>query len=176
MPVIGFVAGTMKQAARFLENVRKGLAEYGYIEDQNYRLDIRESNFQVEREPIFYRQFVDQKVTLIITATTLGVQNARAATQSIPIVFTIGSDPVENGFVASLNKPGGNITGIYNLGLALSGKRLSRYGSLDTFGLVRTGRWKSAESADRYNHTIASPEARRSDLLPVKKRKTNSAF
>jgi putative ABC transport system substrate-binding protein len=124
MPVIGFIAGTMKQAARFIENVRKGLAEYGYIEGQNYRFDIRESNFQVERAPIFYRQFVDQKVTLIITATTLGVQLAKAATQSIPIVFTIGSDPVENGFVASLNKPGGNITGIYNLGLMLSGKRL----------------------------------------------------
>jgi putative ABC transport system substrate-binding protein len=124
MPVIGFVAGTMKQAARFLENVRKGLGEYGYIEGQNYRFDIRESNFQVERAPIFFRQFVDQKVTLIITATTLGVQLAKAATQSIPIVFTIGSDPVENGFVASLNKPGGNITGIYNLGLMLSGKRL----------------------------------------------------
>ena len=114
----------MKQAARFLENVRKGLGEYGYIEGQNYRFDIRESNFQVERAPIFFRQFVDQKVTLIITATTLGVQLAKAATQSIPIVFTIGSDPVENGFVASLNKPGGNITGIYNLGLMLSGKRL----------------------------------------------------
>jgi putative ABC transport system substrate-binding protein len=124
MPVIGFVAGTVKHAAGFLENVRKGLAEYGYIEGQNYRFDIRETNFQVERAPIFYRQFVDQKVTLIITATTLGVQNARAATQSIPIVFTIASDPVENGFVASLNKPGGNITGIYNLGTMLSGKRL----------------------------------------------------
>src|SRR5467141_1528126 len=130
MPVIGFVAGTMKQAARFLDNVRKGLADYGYIEGQNYRFDIRETNFQVERAPIMYRQFVDQKVALIITATTLGVQNARAATQSIPIVFTIGSDPVENGFVASLNKPGGNITGIYNLGLMLSGKRTRRAGTV----------------------------------------------
>lgn len=53
------------------------------------------------------------------------------------------------------------------------GTWMTRYGSLDTFGLVRTGRWKSAESADRYNHTIASPEARRADLMPVKKGKSN---
>jgi integrase len=53
------------------------------------------------------------------------------------------------------------------------GTWMTRYGSLDTYGLVRTGRWKSAESADRYNHTIASPEARRADLMPVKKGKSN---
>src|SRR5260370_16909251 len=100
MPVIGFVAGTMKQAARFLENVRKGLAEYGYIEDQNYRVDIRESNFQVDRAPIFYRQFVDQKVTLIITSTTLGVQNPKAATLPIPNIFTIQSHPFQHHLAA----------------------------------------------------------------------------
>jgi putative ABC transport system substrate-binding protein len=124
MPVIGFVTTTMKHAARFLENVRKGLAEYGYIDGQNYRFEIPETNFQSGRAPIFYQQFVDQKVTLIITSTTIGVERLKAVTQSIPIVFTIGTDPVENGFVASLNKPGGNITGIYNLGVMLSGKRL----------------------------------------------------
>jgi putative ABC transport system substrate-binding protein len=62
MPVIGFIAGTMKHAARFLENVRKGLGDYGFIEGQNYRFDIRETNFQSELGPIFYRQLVDQKV------------------------------------------------------------------------------------------------------------------
>jgi putative tryptophan/tyrosine transport system substrate-binding protein len=124
MPVIGFVAFTVQSSARFLENVRKGLAEYGYVEGQNYRFEIKETNFQSERSPILYRQLVEQKVTLIITAATVGVQNAKAATQSIPIVFTIGSDPVENGFVASLNKPGGNITGMYNLGLTMTGKRV----------------------------------------------------
>jgi ABC-type uncharacterized transport system substrate-binding protein len=124
LPVIGFVATTMKHVRTFLDNVRRGLAEYNYIEGQNYRFDVRENNFKSELSPIFYREFVDRKVTLILTASTLGVQNAKAATQSIPIVFTIGSDPVENGFVASLNKPGGNITGTYNLGVMLSGKRL----------------------------------------------------
>ena len=124
MPVIGFVSTTMKHAERFLDNVRKGLAEHGFIDGENYKFEIQETNFQNERLPILYRQLVEQKVTLIIAVSTLGLQNAKAATQSIPIVFAIGSDPVENGFVASLNKPGGSITGIYNLGVLLSGKRL----------------------------------------------------
>jgi putative ABC transport system substrate-binding protein len=95
MPVIGYITGTMKQAERYLENIRKGLAEYGYIEGQNYRFEIQETNFQVERVPIIIRKFVDQKVTLIITESTGGTQAAKAATQSIPIVFLIGSDPVK---------------------------------------------------------------------------------
>jgi putative tryptophan/tyrosine transport system substrate-binding protein len=63
-------------------------------------------------------------VPLIIASTTASLAAAKATTQSIPIVFTIGSDPVENGFVASLNKPGGNVTGVFTLNLALAGKRL----------------------------------------------------
>ena len=124
MPVIGFVSTTVKHAERFLDNVRKGLAEHGFIDGQNYRFEILETNFQNDRLPILYRQLVEQKVTLIIAVSTLGLQTAKAATQSIPVVFSIGSDPVENGFVASLNKPGGNMTGIYTLGVMLSGKRL----------------------------------------------------
>ncbi len=124
MPAIGFVTTTMKHSARFLDNVRKGLAEYGYVEGQNYRFEILETDFQNDRMPTLYRQLVEQKVTLIIVVSTMGLQNAKAVTQSIPVVFSIGSDPVENGFVASLNKPGGNMTGIYSLGIMLSGKRL----------------------------------------------------
>jgi putative tryptophan/tyrosine transport system substrate-binding protein len=124
MPVIGFVTTTVKHAERFLDNVRKGLAEYGYLDGQHYRFDIRETNFNNDLGPSFYRDFVDQKVTLIIAAATLSVQRAKAATQSIPIISTIAADPVEIGLVASLNKPGGNVTGIFNLGAKLAGKRL----------------------------------------------------
>jgi putative ABC transport system substrate-binding protein len=126
MPVIGYVAFTAQSAAtsKFLEDIRKGLAEYGYVEGQNYRFEILETNFQAELRPILYRKLVDQKVTLIIAVSTAGVETAKAATPSIPIVFSIATDPVENGFVASLNKPGGNITGVFNLGVTLSGKRL----------------------------------------------------
>jgi putative ABC transport system substrate-binding protein len=124
MPVIGYATGSVKLSYRFLTNVRKGLAELGYIEGQNFRFEFRDSNFQTDLIPIMLRELADQKVTLIITTTTTGVALAKAATQTIPIVFNIGTDPVENGFVASLNKPGGNITGMFNLGLTLAGKRV----------------------------------------------------
>src|SRR5262249_14376695 len=104
MPLIGFAAGaTVKLNERFLADVRKGLAEY--VEGQNFRFEFRQANLQNDLLPILFRELVDQKVSVIITFTTVGLQSGKAATQSIPIVFTIGADPVENGFVASLNKP-----------------------------------------------------------------------
>jgi putative ABC transport system substrate-binding protein len=124
MPVIGFASGSVKDAERFLANVRRGLAELGYVEGQNFRFELRDANFKNDLIPIRFRELADQKVSVIITGTTLQLQSARAATQSIPIVFYAGTDPVENGFVASLNKPGGNITGEWNLDLTLTGKRL----------------------------------------------------
>jgi putative ABC transport system substrate-binding protein len=125
MPVIGFaVATTVKLTERFLADVRKGLAEYGYVEGQNFRFEFRQANFQNDLLPVLFQELVDQKVSVIITFTTVGLESAKAATQSIPIVFNIGSDPVENGFVTSLNKPGGNITGVFNLGLTLGAKQL----------------------------------------------------
>jgi putative ABC transport system substrate-binding protein len=126
MPVIGMVTITAQVTAKSkpLEIIRKELANYGYVEGHDYRFEILETNFQVDRRPILYKQLVDQKVSLIIATATVGVQAAKAATQSIPIVFSIATDPVENGFVASLNKPGGNITGTFNLGVLLTSKRL----------------------------------------------------
>jgi putative ABC transport system substrate-binding protein len=123
MPVIGFASGSVKDAERFLANVRRGLAEFGYVEGQNFRFELRDTNRQIDLIPIKFRELAEQKVTLIITGTTLQLAAAKAATQSIPIVFYSGTDPVENGFVASLNKPGGNITGAWNLALTLTGKR-----------------------------------------------------
>jgi putative tryptophan/tyrosine transport system substrate-binding protein len=124
MPVIGNVGGTPEINQRIAAGVRKGLAELGFVEGQNFRFEFRYSDLQLARIAPLIAELVDQKVTLIVTSTTLQTEAAKAATQSIPIVFVIGSDPVENGFVASLNKPGGNITGVYNLNSALAGKRL----------------------------------------------------
>jgi putative tryptophan/tyrosine transport system substrate-binding protein len=125
MPVIGFVAGaTLKGAGRYLASVRNGLAEYGYVEGQNVRFESREANYQYDLLPILYRELVNQKVSVILVDSTLKLELAKAATQSIPIVFEIGVDPVENGFVASLNKPGGNITGTFNFTVTLGTKQL----------------------------------------------------
>jgi putative tryptophan/tyrosine transport system substrate-binding protein len=126
MPVIGFASGMHIQPGfdRFWANIRKGLAELGYVEGRNYRIELRDAGTNYDLIPAMFRELVDQKVTLIITATTFQTTAAKAATQTIPIVFLIGTDPVENGYVASLNRPGGNMTGIYNLALSLTGKRL----------------------------------------------------
>ena len=67
---------------------------------------------------------MDQKPSVILADTTLKLESARAATQSIPIVFIVGADPVENGYVASLNKPGGNITGTFNFVVVLAAKQI----------------------------------------------------
>jgi putative tryptophan/tyrosine transport system substrate-binding protein len=125
MPVIGAQIGRLNQySERSLSAFRKGLAEQGFVEGQSYRLDIRENNFQNERIPIVYRELVDQKVALIVVNSSLLLELAKAATQLIPILFNIGTDPVESGFVSSLNRPGGNVTGIFSLGTPLVSKRL----------------------------------------------------
>jgi putative tryptophan/tyrosine transport system substrate-binding protein len=130
MPVIGYVSvGPLKLAERTLACIRQGLAEYGYVEGQNFQFELRTANFQTDLVPILYRELVDQKVSLLIADWALKLEAARAATQSIPIVFCIGNDPVEDGFVASLNKPGGNITGIFG-SVTLAGKRLEVFHEL----------------------------------------------
>ena len=92
MPVIGFVAGaTLKTAGRYLASVRNGLAEYGYVEGQNVRFELREARYQTDVMPVLYRELVDQKVSVILVDSTLKLELARAATQSIPIVFNASS-------------------------------------------------------------------------------------
>jgi putative tryptophan/tyrosine transport system substrate-binding protein len=130
VPVVGMQTAQRKLVERALSGLRKGLEEQGFVEGQTYRFEIWENNFQTERAPIMYREMVDQKVALIVTFTVLGLELAKAATQSIPIVFSIGADPVEAGFVSSLNKPGGNITGIFNLLIPMTGKRLEVFHEL----------------------------------------------
>jgi putative ABC transport system substrate-binding protein len=125
MPVIGHIDDNdLKGDESFLANVRKGLADYGYVEGQNFRFEFREAHNQSDLYPALYRELVDQKVSVLIANSTLKIELAKAATQTIPIIFLIGSDPVENGFVASWNRPGGNITGVYNFGTTIPAKQL----------------------------------------------------
>ena len=124
LPAIGYAAGNLKLSERVLASLRRGLAELGYVEGRNFRFEFRDGKGQYDRFPILYRELADQKVTVIVTDTTRKLEAAKAATQSIPIVFTMGSDPVERGFVASLNRPGGNITGVFNFNTTTTGKRV----------------------------------------------------
>jgi putative ABC transport system substrate-binding protein len=126
LPVVGYAATDLKNpaAARFLTRVREGLAERGYVEDKNFRFELRSADNQYDLLPTRFRELVDQEVSVIVVDTTLKLDLAKKATQSIPIVFNIGVDPVEAGFVASLNKPGGNITGTSIFEMTLGGKQI----------------------------------------------------
>jgi putative ABC transport system substrate-binding protein len=163
---------------RFLENVRTGLAELGYVEGKNYRFELRDAGTNYDLIPVMMRELVDQKVTLILATSTLQLEAAKAATQSVPIpvVFSIGSDPVENGYVASLSKPGGNLTGIYILTGMLAGKRLqvlhewvplaTKFACLSdpsnlTFGKVLMQSWQAA--ADSLGLNLLHVKAKTSD-------------
>src|SRR5258707_1095551 len=86
MPVIGYVTGSMKLSEYMLTGIRKGLAELGYVEGQNYRFEFRDTKFQSDRDPIMFRELADQKVTVLLIVATSQIARAKAATQSIPVV------------------------------------------------------------------------------------------
>jgi putative ABC transport system substrate-binding protein len=126
MPVIGWLeSGSRQTTADSLAAFRQGLAEMGYIEGRNVTIEYRFADSQYDRLPPLVAELVRRRVAVIYASNTSNaVQAAKAATSEIPIVFANGSDPVKLGFVASLNRPGGNVTGVsYYIG-ALVAKRL----------------------------------------------------
>jgi putative ABC transport system substrate-binding protein len=128
MPVIGLLnSGRPAPELPSLIEFRRGLAEAGYIEDQNLKIEYRWANNQSQAVQGLATDLVRRKVAVLVTlGPQLGVAlAAKAATSTIPIVFAVGGDPVKYGLVASLNRPGGNMTGITFLSGELAGKRLN---------------------------------------------------
>jgi len=104
---------------------RQGLKDMGYLEGQNLAIDVRWANNDPDRLPQLAADLVHRQVRVIVAlGGNAAVRAARAATNTIPIVFGFGSDPVEQGLVASLNQPGGNVTGMTSLTAGLLGKQL----------------------------------------------------
>ena len=126
MPVVGWLSTRAPgEGAYLVEAFRQGLKEAGYIEGQNVSLEFRWGEGHYERLPSYATELVRRAVTVIVTTGgDPAAQAAKAATAAIPIVFVSGSDPVKVGLVASLNRPGGNITGVHMLLLGLGAKRL----------------------------------------------------
>jgi putative ABC transport system substrate-binding protein len=126
IPVVGSLNATSPlQWASFMAGFRRGLTGNGLVEGTNFELDYRWADGRYEQLPALAAELVARKVAVIFASGgVIAVQAAKAATTSIPIVFTTGLDPVASGLVASLSRPGGNLTGISLLADALASKRL----------------------------------------------------
>src|SRR5262245_13592930 len=109
---VGFFLGsTPAAAAHNVEAFRQGLRELGYVEGKTVVLEIRYGEARAERLPELARELISLKVDLIVASTDVVIAAVKRETQTIPIVMAISSDPVGTGFVASLARPGGNVTG-----------------------------------------------------------------
>jgi len=112
MPVVGYLnQGSPESDASRLTGLRRGLNQSGYVEGRNFVVEYRWAGNQADRLPALAADLAQLQVTVIVAAGLLPARAARAATTSIPIVFSVGADPVQLGLVASLNRPGGNLTG-----------------------------------------------------------------
>jgi putative tryptophan/tyrosine transport system substrate-binding protein len=125
MPVIGFLNSTSPDAyASRLRAFHQGLGQSGFVEGRNVTIEYRWANDQYDRLPALAADLVRRQVAVIVAAGGPTPRTAKAATTTIPIVFLIGENPVQTGLVASLNRPGGNLTGVTNLAAELGPKRL----------------------------------------------------
>jgi putative tryptophan/tyrosine transport system substrate-binding protein len=126
MPVIGFLASASASAySNTIASFQTGLNETGYFEGRNLQVEYRWADFHYDRLPALAAELVQRRVAAIFTTgSVISAMAAKSATATIPIVFANGSDPVQYGLVASLNRPGGNVTGINFINSALAPKRL----------------------------------------------------
>jgi putative ABC transport system substrate-binding protein len=141
IPVIGFLGrGSQEASASIVADFRKGLSETGYFDGQNVAIEYRWANTENERLPDLAADLVRRKVNVIVTQGSLAALTVKALTTTIPIVFSAAVDPVQAGLVASLNRPGGNVTGVSTMGYEIVPRQLGIVKDLlphaERFGLL----------------------------------------
>jgi putative tryptophan/tyrosine transport system substrate-binding protein len=124
LPVVGILSGSSAATASFLAGFREDLRDAGYIEGQNVVIEARWAEGQYDRLPVLAAELVHRPAAVIVASSLPSVFAAKAATSTIPIVFISAGDPVQLGIVASLNRPGGNITGVNFFAVEVASKRL----------------------------------------------------
>ena len=158
IPRIGFlISARSSTASRRIQAFHQGLRELGHVEGKNIIIEYRYAEGKIERLPDLADELVRLKVDIIVTDTSRAIQVAQNATKTIPVVFTTANDPVGDAQVASLARPGGNLTGLSLLTLDLNGKRLellkdtlpniSRVAFLTGTSPISGQRFKEAETA-----------------------------
>jgi putative ABC transport system substrate-binding protein len=156
IPTIGIMlAGSPETLRRAVVEFHKGLKESGFVEGQNVIVEYRFAEGHFDRFAAFASELVRRQVTVLVVSSTNGVQAAKQATTTIPIVFSIGGDPVESGLVASLNRPESNITGVYQFTAGLEAKR---------FGLLHEMVPKATRVAVLINPNYSESEAQLRDV------------
>ena len=125
IPVVGFMSsGSPGPLRRQMAAVREGLREAGYVDGQNVAIEFRFAEGQFDRFPSLAADLVRRPVAVLMATSNVGALAAKQATTTIPIVFSVGDDPVTTGLVDSLHRPSGNMTGIYQFAAGLEAKRL----------------------------------------------------
>jgi putative ABC transport system substrate-binding protein len=160
LPVVGVLGGTSQaEWVSFLAAFNRGLKELGYVEGQNVKIEYRWADNRYDRLDALAADLVERQVAVIAAlGGTPSVLAAKRATSTVPIVFLVGRDPVELGLVASFNRPGGNVTGVNMLNVALAEKRLE---------LVRELVPKAAVIAILFNRDNPNGQSYVSELEPI---------
>jgi ABC-type uncharacterized transport system substrate-binding protein len=183
MPVVGFVyPGTPELSTGVVAAFRKGLGEAGFVEGRNVAVELRFAYGDNGWLPELMADLAHRRVDVIVTpGSTQAALAAKAATKSIPIVFSVGTDPVEIGLVASLNHPGGNVTGITSLNSELAAKRLGLMLALlpnaVRFAVLVNPSSRNAEALTRDAQAAATTIGRQVEILEARTpREIDAAF
>src|ERR1700704_3478810 len=123
---IGYLSTNLAVSPQTHEAFRQGLRDLGYVEGRNFVIEYRDAEGKVERLPALAAELVALKVDVIVTASTVAALAAKQATRTLPVVFAVAADPVTEGLVTSLARPGGNVTGLSFLAPELVGKGLEQ--------------------------------------------------